>query len=214
MNHSSTFLSVWAKTNDYWGFWENFKRWIWKPHWKIDFLTIFYQIFQELCHSTKLLKITEFFTQIFGLRGNLSASPWAPDETFIFSFIVVSNFSCLELSSGLIRSDSRRMGSSLGEAEGRNFSPPPNGKNCCRNLVLSYTSIILSERRQNSKKYLVKNCEIVNIPQILKSKNQKNWKFSFTFGRNAQGFAGMLLNHSCPPSYALGRLGSSPRGSQ
>ena len=65
-------------------------------------------------------------------------------------------------------------------------SPCRNRKNCCRNLVFSSRGIILSERKQNSKKYLVWNCEKSPFwKEILIKKSQKI-EFFFPFGPNAQ----------------------------
>ena len=41
---------------------ENFKIYIWKSQWKIDFLPIFYPIFLGLCHFKQLWKTAPFST--------------------------------------------------------------------------------------------------------------------------------------------------------
>ena len=58
-------------------FW-NIKIYIQKSQWKIDFLSIFYPIFLDLCHFIQLWKITPFFSNyFFGLWGG-GVSPCLP----------------------------------------------------------------------------------------------------------------------------------------
>ena len=54
---------------------ENFEIYIIKSQWKIDFLPIFYLIFQDLCQFIDLLKITPFLYNIFLFVGEASHIP-------------------------------------------------------------------------------------------------------------------------------------------
>ena len=58
---SGKFLRVWAKNKlRFEIFRENFKIYIQKSQWKIDFLTIFSPIFQEFCHFIHLWSIQKW----------------------------------------------------------------------------------------------------------------------------------------------------------
>ena len=86
-------------------------------------------------------------------------------KSWIFWFIVVSTFSCLELSRGVIRGASRRMGSSFGRGGKKAETSSPEWEKLLYKSGVIFQRYILSEWRQKSKKYLVKNCEKVNFPQ-------------------------------------------------
>ena len=66
------FARLGEKSIEIWNFWENFKIYIKKSQWKIDFLPIFSPIFQNLCHFMHLWN-----TQIFwGWFGGLFRRDW------------------------------------------------------------------------------------------------------------------------------------------
>ena len=187
-------FSAFGLTNAYWNVWENFKISILKPHWKIYFLPIVYQIFQELCHSTQLFKTTQFSTASFGLRESFRLHPLEPlTKISIFCFIIVSNFSSLELPRGVIRGASRGDGQyHLGRTP--YILPLEIGKIveeiwCFLPEVDTFRKE--AELRAIFSKKIVKK---VNFPQRFWSKNQKLWNFLFTFGPNAQCFAGSLVS--------------------
>ena len=117
-----------------------------KTHRKIDFLPIFYQIFQELCHSTQLLKITIFHKNFRFARESFRLPLEPVTKSSIFWFIVVSNFSCLERSTGIIRGASRRMGSSVG-GEKAVTSPSEIGKNVVE--ILCYLPEVYTFRKES-----------------------------------------------------------------
>ena len=76
---SVKFLRVWAKNLWIEISWENFEIYIYKSQWKIDFLSIFYPIFQDRCHFIQLWKITPFSTTFFWFQGGeASNSAGAP----------------------------------------------------------------------------------------------------------------------------------------
>ena len=55
------------------------KIYIYNFQWKIDFLSIFYPIFPDLCHFIQLWKITQFFwKQCFGFGGRGELTPLPP----------------------------------------------------------------------------------------------------------------------------------------
>ena len=140
---------------------------------KLNFYQFSIRSSRNFYHSTQLLKLPQFSTTIFGLRGNLSTSPWSPwRKVQFFGFIVVSNFSCLELSRDVIRGASRRMGSSFGRGWKKAESSSPEWEKLLYKSGVIFQRYILSEWRQKSKKYLVKNCEKVNFPQRFWNRNK------------------------------------------
>ena len=54
-----------------WNFWENFKIYMQKSQWKIDFLPILSPIFQDLCHFINLCKIPKL-----GVGGVMLLRAW------------------------------------------------------------------------------------------------------------------------------------------
>ena len=84
-------------------------------------------------------------------------------------------------------------------------SPPPtrNRKNCCRNLVGIFQRYILSERRLNSKKYLVENCgkKCQFSIEILIKKSQiflKNFKIFYIVSSKRARFCRHLAKFNLP----------------
>ena len=64
---------------------------VYKSQWKIDFLSIFYPIFPDLCYFIKLWKITPFFYNNFFGFGGGGSFPLTPAGAHDFN-IVFSQF--------------------------------------------------------------------------------------------------------------------------
>ena len=88
------FASLGEKPIKIWNVWENFKIYIRKSQWKIDFLPIFSPIFQELCQFIQLWKIKPFFYNNFSVSIFLFPPPplargWGREETQLTHLVLL-----------------------------------------------------------------------------------------------------------------------------
>ena len=85
-NLAANFCPFGQKQIKIWNFWENFKIYIRKSQWKLDFQAIFSPIFKDLCHFIQLWKIPPFFYNSFsGFRGGGSPPPAGSSDYLFFS---------------------------------------------------------------------------------------------------------------------------------
>ena len=70
--------------------WENFEIFIYKSQCKIDFLSIFYPFFPDLCHFIQLWKIIPFSTTILSVSGGGKLPPHPCGRPWFFAYFSIN----------------------------------------------------------------------------------------------------------------------------